>query len=237
MSKNELVTNEQVTDLLNKSVEIETGELTKLGQNEWIPLMAVCHWLSESFDKGVAQPGEFVLGGQTSLGDTILAVPLAFRLHVALIDSNTSEFKENEYCMMGQEKSAAYTALSNLNPPSGYTIAEGADLFLFLPEHDSFAQIFMKGQLAKDVNTVWSNGRGGKQLKLKTIKQESTKNKRKWFRLNVSTTSDSLVNAQVGNKNIPMDTELYKKFLGQFSNPVKAAAETVADSSTQTIER
>lgn len=235
---NDLTTNVEATDLLNQSAEIESGELAKLGSSDWIPLLSVAHFLSGSVDKGIAKPGEFVLGGQTSLGVTLKAVPLAYRLHVALVNTDSNEFVEHQYCMMGQKTSEAYNALLTVTPPAGHAINEGADMFMYLPEHSSFAQFFMKGQIAKDIQTVWSNGRGGKVLILKTDRQQNKTGSRKWFRIVTTTTPSSLVIANVGNKDIPIDIDMYKKYLGQFSNPVKAVAETVAnDDGAESIER
>lgn len=235
---NELDISINPIDLLNQTSEIESGELSKLGASDWIPILAVAHYLSESVDKGIAKAGEFVLGGQTSLGSEIKAVPLAYRLHVALINTDSNEFVENKYCMMGQTPDEGYRTLATMAVPANHVISEGADMFLFLPEQDSFAQFFMKGQIAKDVQTVWSNGRGGKMLILKTNKQQNKTGSRKWFRITINTTPSSLVIANVGNKDIPIDVDMYKKYLGQFSNPAKAVAETVtSDGITDSIER
>jgi hypothetical protein len=235
---NDLIMNVNPTDLLNQAGEIEPSELSKLGATDWIPLMSVAHYLSGSVDKGVAKAGEFVLGGQTSLGTKIKAVPLAYRLHVALINTASNEFVENKYCMMGQTPDEGYRTLATMAAPENCVISEGADMFFYLPEQDSFAQFFMKGQIAKDVQAVWTSGRGGKVVILTTSKQENKQRTRKWFRIAVSTTSSSLTIANVGDKDIPIDVDMYKKYLGQFSNPVKAVAETVKDDgNTESIER
>lgn len=237
LTTNSSVTNVEATDLLNQSTEIESGDLAKLGSSDWIPLLSVAHFSSGTVDKDIAKPGEFVLGGQTSLGAEIKVVPLAYRLHVALVNTNSNEFVEHQYCMMGQKTSEAYNALLTVTPPPNHEIKEGADMFMFLPAQDSFAQFFMKGQIAKDIQTIWSNGRGGKMLILKTNRQQNKTGSRKWFRIITNTTSSSLVIANVGNKDIPMDIEMYKKYLGQFSNPAKAVAETVANDGAESIER
>lgn len=235
---NELSTDVNPTDLLNQAGEIESGEIAKLGSSDWTPLMAVAHYLSGSVDKGIAKAGEFVLGGQTSLGSEIKAIPLAYRLHVALINTDTNEFMENQYCMMGQTPEESYRALATqTNLPEKHVLSEGADMFFYLPEQDSFAQLFMKGQIAKDVQAVWSNGRGGKLLILKTNRQQNKTGSRKWFRIVVATTSSSLCIANVGDKDIPIDVDMYKKYLGQFSNPAKAVTETVKNDNTESIDR
>lgn len=236
---NEVITNEEAGDLLNQADSIETGELTKLGQSDWIPLMAVAHFLSDSVATGKARPGEFFLGGQTSLGEKITVIPLAFRLHVALINTDNNEFVENQYAMMGQPSSEEYKALvaMRLSPPVGHTVSEGADLFLYLPGSNSFAQFFMKGELAKDIDTVWRTGKGGKAVEIKTVLNKAKRGSNKWFRLNVVPTQHSLKIAKTGLQDIDMDVDQYTKFLKQFSNPVKATTETVSGSTEETIER
>lgn len=237
LSNNEIMnTNKDPIELLQLSENIESGALSNLGASDWIPILTVAHYLSQSVDKGVAKAGEFVLGGQTSLGTEIKAVPLAFRLHVALFGPD-NEFVENQYCMMGQRPSEAYNNLVKLIPPKKHTVSEGADMFLFLPDQNTFAQFFMKGQLAKDVQTVWLNGRGGRQIVMRTDKVQNKTGNKKWFRIFVNTTPSSVTIANVGNKDIAMDIVTYKKFLGQFSNPVTTAVETVSAEEVESIER
>lgn len=236
---NELsVANSDASSLLDQSSEVESGELKKLGATDWIPLMSVAQFMSDSVKQGIAVGGEFVLSGKTSLGKEITVTTLAYRLHVALINIDTNDFVENQYCMMGQNTSEAYRTLATLNPPPRHTVVEGADMFMYLPDHSTFAQIFLKGQLAQDVDNIWRMSKGGRCAKIKTNMQQNKSKSRAWFRISVTQMQDSLNIAKTGAQNIPIDVDLYKKYLGQFSNPATAAAETVTESGAEeTIER
>ena len=236
---NELTKEQQnVIDFITKTADIEGGELSKLGA-DFCPLLTVASGLSESVTKGIANVGEWVLGKETSLGTEIEAVPLAYRSHAALIDTKSFEFVESQYVLMGQKPTEAYRAFCVMQPPAGHKIQVGADIIMYIPKVSNFGQIFMQKTLAKYAQPIWSAGKGGRLVKLSTFPMTNRLGTRKWTGINIFETKQSLKISKLQgySQNIPMDIDIYTKYLNQFSNPVKSAAETVSEDTQNTIER
>lgn len=224
--------NLETTNAINSlSAQTNDSELVRIGTSDYIPLLTLAYSLSESVDKGIARPGEFVLAKTTSLGSELECVPLAYRLHAALINVETFSFVESQYVQMGEATPQSYKEFVTMNAPTGHEVQEGADLFLFIPKIDSFAQIFMKKTLGKAVQPIWSAGKGGRLVKLVTKQEKNRAGSRKWYTITPFATQRALEISKLEGvtKDVKMDINLFTKYNNQFRNPPKSAAENAGE--------
>jgi hypothetical protein len=237
--ENQLPTVSATDVLANTEALGDDANLKRIGQSDYIPLLAIASSLSESVDKGIARPGEWVLSKMTSLGAEIEVVPLAYRLHVALINKVDFSFVESKFVQLGEKPSDDYLKFCTMTPPQGHEIQAGADLFIYIPKVNSFAQIFMKKTLAKFVDPIWMAGKGGKLVKLATKLETNRTRSRKWYSVCIVPTQRALEISKLEGvtKDVKMDTNLYLKYTEQFRNPKVDAAETVGVATDDTIER
>ena len=225
-------------DTINQTSNIEGNELSKLGI-DFCPRLDIAASTSDSVRSGVASLGDFVLNKNVNLGKEIEVVPLAYRLHAALINTEENEFLENKYVLMGQKPTEEYRNFCIMTPPKDCVIKKGSDIYIYIPKINNFGQIWLKATTAVYSDPIWQAGKGGRLVKLHTYPMENKKKTRFWFGIKILETKQSLEISKLSgySKDIPMDIDIYMKYLNQFNNPQQSNTEIVEENKEDTIER
>lgn len=165
-------------DLINQGV----GDNSVVDANlpsgiQFLPNLNVAYALSKAVsEKGIAKPGEFVLGGQSSLGKEIEVIALDYRRRAGYQKKDWSyEAEIFHFSNQGDVRENAEYQSFIKNCPQDLKGVDGADLLLFLPERMVFCTMFMKGTLYKFANPIMNSGIGGRVLNLSTSKVEGTR--------------------------------------------------------------
>lgn len=195
--------------------------LSEISNNEWLPLLSVCTVLSDSFKESVAKPGEFVLSNTTSLGKEISAVYIDCRMHAASLKkgSYTGHYYINSDWRKPLDEHEGFTSFkSGLTPQEDLLI--GLDLFLFLPDCNSFCSLFCKNTMLDSGNSVVRAGTGKRLLKISTVEKHNKAGTRSWFILNPIQTEKSI-------DDISYSKGDYTKYYNMFKTPTQ----TIVDNS------
>jgi hypothetical protein len=154
----------------------------------FLPTIAVCYLTSKAFETGIAKVGEFVFGGQTSLGKPAEFVVLDFRAHVAQEKADYS-FETEEFHLSTDtrklEDNPEFMALKNKKVEQG-RIVSGMDMLLYSVSQNAVGVLFMKSSLAKFATPIINASikdmkLKGNKLSIDTVPKE--KNGKKWYDL------------------------------------------------------
>ena len=204
----------------------------------WIPSLTICYATSESFEKGIAKPGEFVLQGQTSLGSTIQVVPIDVRLHAIIWDKNANKFAGECFHLSNDPRdlkdNTEYQNFLNQNVPAGQEIQKGSDLFLYILDQNAFVSFFCKKSLAQAGGNIWKAGAGGRLLEL-TTHTEKTK-RGTWYSIEIKPQDRAVAgsNVEVTNKDIGLPVDKFNQFYTIFMSPHKGV-EVTGEAGTERV--
>ena len=199
--------------------------------SSFIPDLKVAYGSSDSVLKNkIATPGDWVLAGQTSFGDTIDFSVIAIRLHANIWDNKDKKSLGNVYHFPRKEDGTVNPLKGNkewsdfvakkLNAKENLYV--GTDMFVYIPSANSFAVFFMKGTLSNFVNPILEYGYKPDICRVTTDYAESRNGSSKWYNLRVKKTSSVLEKEKI-NK------ELLAKYYNLFLNPKKGGVEEVSE--------
>ena len=241
MSNELQTTNTNIVSILDDQINDEQpSTIAEVGSQEWIPLLAICYALSETFKKGIAKPGEFTLGNTTSLGNTIEAVCIDYRVHTIMVDKAKQTFEGHVFVSSDWKKPLAeheeYQKFMNQSVPPNCEIQEGTDLFFYIPSANTFASILCKKTLATSANEVFKAGKGGRLLEISTVEQQNKARSRSWYIMRPIQTKRALVGSKLPDvtADVAFQADAFAKYYTLFKNPEKGA---VKDETAPTRER
>ena len=226
---NELALNDPMA-LINRGVE-NPEELNTEGLSSsltFLPDFALAYAISKTVTvKGIARPGEFTLGGQTSLGKKVEVVPLDFRRHLGYQkDDYSYEAEMFHFSDMGDVRdNEEYTQFRD-NCPKNLELVEGVDLLLWLPEQRVFCKMFLKKTTVKYAKQIVDDGIGGRVLEISTEVQ--SKGSKTWYNINVVKTQKALLGSklQAVDACVELPIDKFQEAIGIWRSPMVAKRNT-----------
>lgn len=217
-----------IQSLMVKESKTLSTELASLQSSSFIPSLGIAYGTSKSVLEDRARVGEFVLGGQTSLGKTIEAVIVDWRLHSTYVEKGSGTMNGDAWHFPRTGSSASNTEYQNFlraKPPENHDLKEGADVFLWIPSQTMFGLFFMKGSLAKLSKRFVDAGNGMRLLTINTVRKEWPEKKLNWFEItwqpqNVAVVGSPLLGVEA---NISVPEDIFQKYHTIWLNPVKGA--------------
>jgi hypothetical protein len=235
---NELQKNVDLMDqFLSQANEEETDGrmLQEMGSGDFIPILTVGYASSGAVQEGLARPGEFILSGQSSLGNEIEAVCLDYRAHAVVVDTDSNLFEghyyvSSEWCKK-QDKSLmdneGWRDFTTQNLPKGKEMQKGADLFLYIPSITQFVTLFCKKTLADSAHQVYKASRKTQLVGIKTVRMTNKAGSRSWFTFNVTRLNRGIVGSPLDVKaDIAMPRDLFQKYYAIFKEPTNVEKTT-----------
>lgn len=224
--------------------EEESSALKEMSASDWIPRLSIGYATSDSVKHGKANLGDFVLSNETSLGNKIKVVILSYRVHAAVVDKKKNNIDSHFYISRDYKEPLAlheeFQAFMNQPVGLGKEVQEGIDLFMYLPEHNSFAQLWCKKTLKRSANTCFAASRGGRVIEIATVMRENRARTRSWFELSTAQTGECVSGRgeTTGLKEtVTIPNDLLLKYMNQFENPPKEEGEFVDEDAAPERER
>ena len=218
----------ELNALMTPTSAVPSTELAKLQSSSFIPSFNIAYGQSKIVMDDKARPGEFVLGGQTSLGKTTEVVIVDWRLH--------SVYSEKESGMANGEAwhfpragsstdNAEYQAFIKTTPPADHQLKEGADMLLWIPGQTMFGLFFMKGTLSKLAQKFVDAGSGMRLLTISSVFKEWVEKKTKWFVIDWKPQKLAVVGSPLTDveATIQIPEDLFQKYYKVWLNPTKGA--------------
>jgi hypothetical protein len=208
-----------------------TSALSEVAPINWIPSLAVCYPTHEAFKKGLAKLGEFILSGQTSLGNSLEVIVFDYRIHSRVkstIDYKTIlEFFVPSSYRGTLDDHEEYQAFIAQECGKNEEIETGSDLFMYIPSQNTFATMFFKKTAAKDAEPIYNLSKpGARVVRIHTVYVESPKNKtRSWYNVCATPTNRAMVGSGLPDvdASVPVPTDQFSKFYTLFTVPPKGA--------------
>lgn len=227
MSENALST------LVNAGLEspASNANLQALKTSSFIPSFAIGYPTTKAVKEGIARPGEFILGGQTSLGKTTEVVVLAWRMHAAWLSKQGAvETESFHFPVNGDAKdNAEYQAFLASPAPTvaSKEMVEGADLLLWIPAQTMFGLFFMKKTLAKQAAMFVDAGKGGRLLTVGSVFKTFTNKKSgetfEWYECSVTPQQVAVRGSALPGVEATLDIsgDMLSKFFPIWQSPAK----------------
>lgn len=237
----ELVPVTSMNDLLATQTQEATppAVFQEVSSQSWINTLTICYAISESFEKGIAKPGEFVLAGQTSLGNKIECVCFDYRVHTVLINTKLQSFEDNIFVpstYVGSLKlHKEYQDFITQTLKADCEIQEGTDLLLYIPSATVFATIFCKKTLAASAEGVYKASRGGRLVTVSTLKQSNKTNTRSWYTMVPIPTNRGVIGCTLPGivADISVPPDMFSKNINLFRNPAKGPVTITSESAPE----
>jgi len=231
-------------DIINKQVtDVDSGAATEdlgsVSTANWIPALNICYATSKSFKNSIAKPGEFVYGGQSSLGSVINVIALDYRLRAMHVDKDDFTFKAEVYHLSGSKTPASqdkvYQDFINAPVPSGCDLQVGSELLVYLPDSQQFASMLLKKTLANTGADIYKMSLGGRVVQLSTEMQENKKQTRVWYSINTKALNTAVVGSKLEvagttlDKSVALPADQFTKYYTIFNAP-QAGVEKASES-------
>lgn len=234
---NELQTN---APSMNELIGSQTADaqppavFQEVSTQNWINSLVICYAISESFEKGIAKPGEFVLASQTSLGNKMDVVCFDYRVHAVVVNNKTQTFEDQIFVPSTYQNSlknhSEYQAFVNQAVKPGCEIQEGTDLLFYIPAQSVFASLFCKKTLNASAEPIYRASRGGRLVTISTLKQSNKANTRSWYVIVPVPTNRGVIGCTLPGvvADISVPADMFARNINLFRNPPKGA-ETVSE--------
>jgi len=230
--------NVKAADLFNAQMPATTEgaprDMAAVATSAFIPTLTIAYGLSESVKKRVAQLGEFVLAGQTSLGPKIEVIFLQYRIHACRV-KNKSEIVDHCFHITGSiQNDPEYQKYISAKQDVGVELVQGTDLLFWIPAANAFAVFYCKKTLASYAMDIYRQGAGGHLVGIETVLAENRNRTRSWYNLLISPLNRAVKGSPCGvpedKKDIEIPGELLSKTYAMFMNPASGAGvEKAAD--------
>lgn len=227
---NEVVKVEEssVLSLFNQKTEETKENLQSVTVSNYVPNLTVAYATSDCVKKTkIAELGDFVLGGMTTLGPTIELSILDYRLHAVVWDKNKKEVVSEAYHLprkngesYSPKDDPEWMAYISQKLPYGQELQQGADMFVYLPKHNMFGSFFMKKTIGKFIQPLMAAADRPRIAKVTTVYAEYKGNS--WYNLAITETSNRL-----DPSTIPLD--IADKYHKIFLDPNKGIETVSAD--------
>jgi hypothetical protein len=241
----EPVSPDNMLAMMNENIDqpVESASISEVAPAAWIPALSIAYAVSDSFKKGIAKEGDFVLANQTSLGNSVEVICFDYRIHSIIFNTEETKFVDEFFIPSTYKGKLAsheeYQKFLATTLKKDEEIQEGTDLFLYIPSQTAFATMFFKKMLARDAEPIYAASKpGGRLVKLHTVQTISKKNaKRSWYNVICTPTmhavKGSLLQGMTADISVPQDkwVQMYQMFI----NPQKGA--TTAAEAAPEVER
>jgi hypothetical protein len=229
----------------NQPSEVATRDMASVNQTRWVPSLSIAYGTSKACKERIAQPGDFVLGGQTKLGQTIKVIICDYRIRACIWDKDQNKFGDSCYHLSSSKvdvkDDTEYQAFINQKLPKGQELQTGVEFLLYIPEQNNFAVLFMKKTLSSYTQAIWSCG-VGRLIELTTTLIQGKKG-RDWYGLKVTPLNQAVrgstlqIPGQTLKYDIDIPVDLFEQNHKLFVNPVTTAPVEDADESVPDIQR
>jgi hypothetical protein len=188
-------------------------------QSGFIPFLNVAYGLSESVSKRIAQIGDFVLGGTTTLGLKIKIILVDWRLHSAIWNDNIKSGEGDCYQLSSDnrkiEDNPEWVKFNNQKLAPGLKLQTGVDGLLWLVDQNAFAIMFFKSTLQSSFSPIYKASAGGRAVEITTRAMVSKRTKNQFFIIDSTPLNRAVVgsNWEIPGINITCDINIPKDLL------------------------
>jgi len=216
-------------DLFNAQMPTAAGDTPKdlaaVASSSFLPNLSIGYGTSDAVKKKIAQMGEFVLAGQTSLGSKVEVILLQYRIHACRV-KNKVEFMDHCYHVNTRgsiAQNAEYQKYTSQASEPGVELIQGSDVLFWIPAANAFAVMFFKKTLAQYAAELYKHGAGGRLVAMETVPMENRTRTHSWYGLTVTPLNRGVKGGPAGipddKKDIVIPGDLLTRTYGMFMNP------------------